>query len=37
MVEGHRVMLQDADGNRYQIEDITELDERSRRLLDGEI
>lgn len=32
-----RVLLQDADGNRFEIEDVTVLDERSRRLLDKEI
>jgi hypothetical protein len=32
-----RVLLQDADGNRFEIDDINELDERSRRLLDTEI
>jgi hypothetical protein len=32
-----RVLLQDADGNRFEIDDITELDERSQRLLDTEI
>jgi len=32
-----RVLLQDADGNRFEIEDIRELDERSQRLLDTEI
>jgi hypothetical protein len=37
VLEGHRVLLQDADGNRYEIGDIRELDERSQRLLDGEI
>jgi len=37
VLEGSRVLLQDADGNRYEIADIGELDERSRRLLDGEI
>jgi hypothetical protein len=37
VLEGRRILLQDADGNRYEIEDIGGLDERSRRLLDGEI
>jgi hypothetical protein len=32
-----RVLLQDADGNRFEIEDITELDEKSQRLIDTEI
>ncbi len=32
-----RVLLQDADGNRFEIEDVTELDERSQRLIDTEI
>jgi hypothetical protein len=31
-----RVLLQDADGNRFEIEDISALDESSRRLLDRE-
>jgi len=34
---GRRVLLQDADGNRFEVEDLTLLDERSRRLLDKEI
>jgi Domain of unknown function (DUF1854) len=37
VIEGRRVLLQDADGNRYEVVDITELDERSRRLIDGQI
>ena len=37
VLEGRRVLLQDADGNRYEIDDVFELDERSRRLVDGEI
>ena len=37
VLEGRRVLLQDADGNRYEIADIFDLDERSRRLVDGEI
>jgi hypothetical protein len=32
-----RVLLQDADGNRYEIEDMSALDERSQRLLDTEV
>lgn len=32
-----RLLLQDADGNRYEIEDMDELDERSRKLLDKEV
>ena len=32
-----RVLLQDADGNRFEIENVNELDEHSRRLLDTEI
>lgn len=32
-----RILLQDVDGNRFEIADLDELDERSRRLLDGEI
>jgi hypothetical protein len=34
---GSRVLLQDADGNRFEIADLTQLDDRSRRLLDKEI
>ncbi|MCJ7750480.1 MAG: DUF1854 domain-containing protein [Armatimonadetes bacterium] len=34
---GRRVLLQDADGNRFEVENIADLDERSRRLLDKEI
>ena len=37
VVGGKRVLLQDADGNRFEIEDLTLLDDRSRRLLDKEI
>jgi len=37
VIEGKRVLLQDADGNRYEVADIHELDERSQRLIDGEI
>jgi len=29
-----RLLLQDADGNRYEVEDMNSLDERSRKLLD---
>lgn len=32
-----RLLLQDADGNRYEIEDMNALDERSRKLLDKEV
>jgi hypothetical protein len=32
-----RLMLQDADGNRYEIEDMHALDERSRRILDQQV
>ncbi|MGD0111508.1 MAG: DUF1854 domain-containing protein [Armatimonadota bacterium] len=32
-----RLILQDADGNRYEIEDMSTLDERSRKLLDGQV
>jgi len=34
---GRRVLLQDADGNRFEVEDIEQLDDRSRRLIDKEI
>jgi hypothetical protein len=37
VIAGSRVLLQDADGNRFEIEDILELDDRSRKLLDKEI
>ncbi len=37
VIEGRRVLLQDADGNRYEVADLTELDERSRRLIDSQI
>lgn len=37
VIGGSRVLLQDADGNRFEIEDLLELDDRSRRLLDKEI
>ena len=37
LIGGTRVLLQDADGNRFEIEDIGELDDRSRRLLEAEI
>ncbi len=36
VLRGTRVLLQDADGNRFEIEDMAKLDERSRRLLDRE-
>lgn len=32
-----RLLLQDADGNRFEIADINALDERSRHILDGEV
>ena len=37
VIEGKRVLLQDADGNRYEVEDLHDLDERSQRLLDQQI
>jgi hypothetical protein len=37
VIENRRVLLQDADGNRFEVENIHELDERSQRLLDHEI
>ncbi len=37
VIENRRLLLQDADGNRYEIEDMNDLDERSRRLLDAEV
>ena len=32
-----RILLQDVDGNRFEIQSLGELDERSQRLLDGEV
>ena len=32
-----RLLLQDADGNRYEVEDISALDEHSQKLLDSEV
>ena len=37
VLEGTRILLQDADGNRFEIEDLTALDDGSRRMVDGEI
>jgi hypothetical protein len=37
VLSGGRLLLQDADGNRYEVEDMNALDERSRRILDGEV
>ena len=37
VIGGRRILLQDADGNRFEIEDAAQLDERSRKLLDREI
>lgn len=37
VIRRSRVLLQDADGNRFEIEDIQALDERSRHLLETEI
>jgi hypothetical protein len=37
MIGSGRILLQDVDGNRYEIEDASALDERSRRLLDKEV
>lgn len=37
VIEGRRVLLQDADGNKYEVVDIHDLDERSYRLIDHEI
>lgn len=36
VIEGIRILLQDADGNRFEIEDLTQLDDRSRGLVDRE-
>lgn len=36
ILESGGLLLQDVDGNRFEIEDVDDLDERSRRLLDGE-
>ncbi|MFB3881686.1 MAG: DUF1854 domain-containing protein [Armatimonadota bacterium] len=37
VIRRSRVLLQDADGNRFEIEDIHALDERSQHLLETEI
>jgi len=37
VIGGTRVLLQDADGNRFEVEDLNQLDERSRGLVDKEI
>lgn len=37
VIKGRRVLLQDADGNRFEIEDLTLLDPQSQRLVDKEI
>ncbi len=37
MLRSGRVLIQDADGNRFEIPDIKELDAHSQRLLDSEI
>lgn len=37
VVPGGRLMLQDVDGNRYEIESTHALDERSQRLLDTQV
>lgn len=36
VIKGRRILLQDADGNRFEIEDIEQLDPRSRQLVDKE-
>jgi hypothetical protein len=36
VIGGRRLLLEDADGNRFEIEDLTQLDERSQRLVDNE-
>lgn len=33
----NRVVIRDADGNRYEIPDVTRLDQRSRRLVEREV
>ncbi|MCJ7821728.1 MAG: DUF1854 domain-containing protein [Armatimonadetes bacterium] len=37
VVQGKRVLLQDADGNRFEIKDLSLLDPQSQKLLDNEI
>jgi hypothetical protein len=37
VIQGRRVLLQDADGNRFEIEDLRLLDPQSQRLVDKEI
>jgi len=37
VIGGRRVLLQDADGNRFEIDDLRELDAHSQRLVDKEI
>jgi hypothetical protein len=37
VLPGGRVLLQDADSNHYEISDMNALDDRSYRLLDGEV
>ena len=36
-LSGGRVVIKDADGNRYEIEDYTKLDQRSVNLIDSEV
>ena len=35
MIHGHRVLLRDGNDNRYEIPDLTQLDKRSRQLIDS--
>jgi hypothetical protein len=37
VIRGKRVLLQDADGNRFEIEDLSLLDAQSQKLVDKEI
>jgi hypothetical protein len=37
VIKGRRVLLQDADGNRFEIEDLSLLDPQSQKLVDKEI
>jgi hypothetical protein len=37
VIQGKRVLLQDADGNRFEIKDLSLLDPQSQKLVDNEI
>ena len=36
-LSGHRVLLRDSNDNRYEIPDVTQLDERSQKLINTEL